>query len=218
MRFAFYISGTGTRLQYFLEQGEMEHIRQVGLVVSDACISDALKEILNFHKIKYKEIAYEAFDGHSRAEKNLALSGQILELLEAYGIDYCFSFGSHLLSGPLLERYHMRLINFHPSLLPMFPGIKAIDQAAGHGNVFLAGNTAHFIDAGMDTGPVIMQSVIPFQAFYDSGGDYGYILNLQAEMLGMLMDLLSDGRICIENGRVKIRGADYRVSAVFPAL
>lgn len=218
MRFAFYISGAGTRLRNFLEQGDMERIRQIELVISDACIPDALANILNIQNITYKEISYEALGGDSRAEKNLALSGRILELLEAHEIDYCFSFGSHLLSGPLLERYHMRLINFHPSLLPMFPGIKAIDQAARQGTVFLAGNTAHFIDAGMDTGPVIMQSAVPFQAFYDSGGDYECILNLQTEMLGMLMDLLSDGRIGTENERVKIRGADYHASAIFPAL
>lgn len=47
----------------------------------------------------------------------------------------------------------------------MFPGIKAIDQASDYGNVLLVGNTAHFIDSGVDTGPIIMQSVIPIMNF-----------------------------------------------------
>lgn len=103
-----------------------------------------------------------------RGKKNLELSNNLLQVLREYEIDYCFSFGAHILKGKLLEEYENRIINFHPSLLPAYPGIKSIDRAIAD-KVNLLGNTVHFIDAGMDTGPIIMQSVIPSVAFYEGG-------------------------------------------------
>ncbi|MCH5270272.1 MAG: hypothetical protein J1E83_05930 [Lachnospiraceae bacterium] len=117
----------------------------------------------------------------------------------------------------MLERYEYRLINFHPALLPLYPGSKAIDQAVKQGNTLLVGNTAHFIDSGMDTGTVIMQSVIPLQAFLDSN-DYDSVLDLQIDMLNKLIYILVNDRLEIINGRVHIQGADYARSAIYPYI
>lgn len=217
MNFAFYISGSATRLLRFLKQaGEVS--RQIKIVISDGFISEELKGILKLGKIRYIEIPYDTLEGSGNREKNRELSDIIMKQLDQYEIDYCFSFGTHILSGPLLEKYKFKLINFHPGLLPMFPGLRAIDQAIRQGNIFLVGNTAHFIDSGVDSGPVIMQSVIPLEAFHEQQEDYDCILDLQIGMLNEIIFLCMKNRLTVRDGKVKIIGADYQKSIQFPQI
>ncbi len=61
-----------------------------------------------------------------------------------------------ILGGPFIRRFAGRLINVHPSLLPAFPGVRAIEQALDYG-VKVSGVTVHFVDEGVDTGPIILQ-------------------------------------------------------------
>lgn len=100
----------------------------------------------------------------------------------------------------------------------MFPGLNAIDQAVNHKNVLLVGNTAHFVDEGMDTGPIIMQSVVPLEKFYKSAKDYDSILDLIIPMLNKLIMLLRNNMIHIVDGRCIIDGADYSKAAIFPEV
>ncbi len=64
-----------------------------------------------------------------------------------------------LLGGTFLERFPRAVINVHPSLLPAFPGLSAVEQALSYG-VKVFGVTVHFVDAGVDTGPVILQRAV----------------------------------------------------------
>lgn len=217
MNIGFYVSGKSNRLFKFLNQADEKIISSIKIVVSEYEIENELKGILKQKKIAYSVYEYKELPGNNNKEKNLELSNHIMEELDKNDIDYCFSFGRHLLSGELLKKYNHRLINFHPALLPMYPGGKAIDQAVEHGNTFLVGNTAHFIDAGMDTGVIIMQSVIPLQAFL-AEKDYNVVLDIQIDMLNKLMEVLADGRLSMKNGRAIIEGADYMRSSIFPKV
>ena len=219
MRYAFYISGSSQRLFKFISKIEKEknELERICMVISDAEIPIFLKKALERNHIPFVLIEYKAL-GENNKERNLKLSVRILELLSGKKIDYMFSFGSHILAGDLLEQYKWRLINFHPALLPMYPGDRAIDQAIAHGNTLLVGNTAHFIDEGIDTGRIIMQSAVPLQVFWDSGSNYDSILDLQINMLEMLISLLEENRVRVENDRVRILGADYTKSMIFPYI
>ncbi len=115
------------------------------------------------------------------------VSDQILINLNEYNIDYMFCFGSKILKPPLIDKYENRIINFHPSLLPAFPGLNAIDQALGHGVKFL-GNTAHFVDKGIDTGKIISQSVIHI----DDYNSYDDVFHLQINMLKDIWENLGE--------------------------
>jgi phosphoribosylglycinamide formyltransferase-1 len=106
------------------------------------------------------------------------ISDRILMNLDKHKIDYMFCFGSKILKSPLIVEYKNRIINFHPSLLPAFPGLKPIDQALAHG-VKVLGNTAHFVDAGIDTGKIIEQTVIHIDEYHE----YEDVLKLQIDML-----------------------------------
>lgn len=217
LRYAFYISGKGSRLFRYLTQLGNQKRPDIGLVISDSILDLTLKNKLLQLDIPAVIFEYEQLPGNNRKEKNKVLSNKILEALQNNGIDYCFSFGAHLFSGELLKVYENRLINFHPSILLMYPGLNAIDQAVSAGNTFLVGNTAHIIDEGIDTGKIIMQSVICLESYFPSK-DYNVILDMQIEMLGQLIAVLEERRLLIQKGRVKILGADYKRKNFYPHI
>lgn len=216
MNYAFYTSGASERVYKYINQASTEVLQKIKLVITDASVTSVFANMLSKNKIDLKEFPYNNIKDNSKS-RNLKLSNYILKQLKEHKIDYCFSFGSHLLEGLLLKEYQFRLINFHPAILPMFPGIKAIDQATSHGNVLLVGNTAHFIDEEIDHGKIIMQSVIPLKAFEDSG-DYNIILDFQIEMLNQLIYILENNMLVFENGKPIILGANYTKGSIFPKI
>lgn len=72
----------------------------------------------------------------------------------------CLAGFMRVLGGELLDRYAGRILNVHPSLLPAFPGLDAQRQALDHG-VKVTGCTVHFVDRGVDTGPIVVQQAVP---------------------------------------------------------
>jgi phosphoribosylglycinamide formyltransferase-1 len=96
-------------------------------------------------------------DHHTRADWDAALTGEV----DAYDPDLVVSAGFMKILGPrFLDRFGGRVVNTHPSLLPSFPGTNAPRDALLHG-VKVTGCTVHFIDSGIDTGPVIAQRAVP---------------------------------------------------------
>lgn len=214
MRYAFYVSGKSGRLKKYLQKGK--NIEKIALVVSEYPIENELKKILDDNNIFYINSEYEKL-GECNLERNRAFSDFLLANLIAYKCDYCFSFGTHILSGKLLDVYRNRIINFHPSILPMFPGNKSIDKAVESRKCFLLGNSAHFIDEGVDSGPIILQSIIPINAFLQTR-DYDIVLDLQLEMLNQIIMLLEEDRISVEGHVVNIKSADYSWNCIFPKV
>ncbi len=217
VKFGFYISGKSRRLYKFLMQTDNRTLESIKLIISDEEIQPELKKILEEKGIAYRETEFYKLPGDTK-EKGRIFSDYMLELFTEYEIGYCFSFGLHILSGELLQKYEYRLINFHPSVLPMFSGKNAIDRAVKDGNIFLAGNTAHFIDESIDAGKIIMQSIVPLQAFLDADHDYDVILDMQLDMIKQLMFVINNDRLRIIDGRVKILGADYQQKVIYPLV
>lgn len=90
-----------------------------------------------------------------------AFESAIVRTLDSYDVNWVALAGYMRIVGPtLLERYPQRILNIHPSLLPAFPGLHAQRQALEYG-VKVAGCTVHFVDAGVDTGPIIVQRCVP---------------------------------------------------------
>ena len=84
-----------------------------------------------------------------------------LDALEPYKVDGIVLAGyMRIVGAPLIEHYEHRILNIHPALLPSFPGLHGHQQAIDAG-VKVTGCTVHFVDAGMDTGPIIMQNTVP---------------------------------------------------------
>jgi phosphoribosylglycinamide formyltransferase-1 len=90
-----------------------------------------------------------------------AYDAALLACLEEHGVELvCLAGFMRILGAAFVRRLRGRLINIHPSLLPAFPGLHAQRQALHHG-VKVAGATVHFVDEGVDTGPIIAQASVP---------------------------------------------------------
>lgn len=210
--FAFYTSNRGTRLCRYLA-GDFVHKESIRLVVHDGAHSDELQTLCRRFGIHFFSVDYAALQ-LTGTQKNSYISDFLLEKFQQFDIHHAFCFGSRLLKGNLLEEYRNRIINFHPALLPSFPGRKSIDQALAAGALML-GNTAHFIDEGTDSGPIIMQSFLPAAKFTD----YDSVLDLQLPMLQQLICWLIDKRLLIDdNNRVSIKNARYSALDFLPNL
>ncbi len=216
VKYGFYISGKSERLKKYLFNCVDAAITDIAVIVSEYEFEPELKELFLKYKIKHVVYQYKEL-GVENEERRINFSNLLLKELEESTCDYCFSFGSHILAGELLLKFKYRIINFHPALLPMFPGKSAIDQAVESNRCLIVGNSAHFIDEGVDSGPLIMQSVIPIKSFLDTN-DYNVILDLQINMLEQLIMLLKRDEITIENNQVLIKSADYTWNCIFPKI
>jgi phosphoribosylglycinamide formyltransferase-1 len=86
---------------------------------------------------------------------------QVIAELQKYDVDLvCLAGYMRILSGHFIREFPQRVLNIHPSLLPAFPGLDAQHQAWEHG-VKYSGCTVHFVDEGLDSGPIIKQAVVP---------------------------------------------------------
>ena len=211
VRFGFYTSNRATRLCKFLA-GPLRGVSTIEMILHDGTPSDELERLCDGSGIDLIYIDYAKFHV-AGCDRNEYLSVILLKQLLACNVNYCFCFGSRILVGNLLEIYRNRIINFHPSLLPSFPGLKAVDQAIEYGSP-LIGNTAHFIDEGVDTGPIIMQSFLPRNAFegYDS------VLDLQVPMLAQIIKWLEEGRVEITGRVVQVKNAVFDKGSFIPNI
>ena len=192
MNFAFYISGNAGTFRKILKS-DSNIFKYTKIVISDSIKNIDLKPILHKKNIEYLYYEY-----------NDLLSNNILESFLKNKIDFCFSFGHHILKGELINVYKNKIINFHPSILPLYPGNKSIDQALLDNKSILLGNTAHFIDKGIDTGPIIMQSISPKSLFKEK--NYDLIIDLQLPMLDFIYKKLIKNKIKVKNNSVVIEG------------
>jgi phosphoribosylglycinamide formyltransferase-1 len=104
---------------------------------------------------------------------------------------------------PLIEKFKNRIMNIHPALLPSFPGLHGQKQALEYG-VKIAGCTVHFVDEGVDTGPIIIQSAVP--AYEDDTEDTlsERILKEEHRIFPLAVKLFVDGKIKVEGRKVFI--------------
>lgn len=148
---AVFASGNGSNFQAIIDAIQSGDLAaEVKLLVCDKQDAFVLK--------RAKQSGIDTFAFQPKAyDSKAAFERQIAAELEKLKIEYLVLAGYMRLIGPtLLERFSNKIINIHPSLLPAFPGIDAIGQALRAG-VEETGVTIHFVDEGMDTGPMIAQ-------------------------------------------------------------
>lgn len=129
---------------------------EVVLVLSD--VADA--KILEHARTRNIPARYIA-PGKFRTKLEEEVERQYIDALQGVGVDLVVLAGfMRVLKEPFLRSFAGRIVNIHPSLLPSFPGLEAWKQALDYG-VKVTGCTVHFVDAGVDSGPVIGQKVVP---------------------------------------------------------
>jgi len=118
---------------------------------------------------------------------------------------------------PLIDCYPDKIMNIHPALLPSFPGLHGQKQAADYG-VKLSGCTVHFVDEGMDTGPIIIQAAVP--AYHDDTEETlgARILEQEHRIFPEALRLYSEGLISVEGRKVIIKADRMKDSLINPPL
>ncbi len=111
-----------------------------------------------------------------------------------------------IVGRPLIEAFPWRVMNIHPALLPSFPGLHGQRQALDYG-VKISGCTVHFVDEGMDTGPVIIQSAVPVLDGDDEEALSARILALEHKIYPEAIKLFSEGKVEVSGRKVVIRDA-----------
>jgi phosphoribosylglycinamide formyltransferase-1 len=110
-----------------------------------------------------------------------------------------------IVGKPLIDSFPHRIMNIHPALLPAFPGLHGQKQALEYG-VKVSGCTVHFVDEGMDTGPIIAQAAVP--VYHDDTEEIlsERILKLEHKIYPEAIRLFSEGRLKVEGRIVRIQG------------
>lgn len=122
------------------------------------------------------------------------------------GVDLVILAGfMRIVRRPLIEAFPNRIMNIHPALLPSFPGLHGQKQAVDYG-VRISGCTVHFVDEGMDTGPVIIQAAVPVSPDDTEEMLSERILRLEHRIFPEAIRLYGEGRLRVEGRVVKIEG------------
>lgn len=130
---------------------------------------------------------------------------RLVEVLQEYDVNLVVLAGYMRLVGPtILESFPNRVVNIHPALLPAFTGLNAQRQAVEYG-VRFSGCTVHIVDHGMDTGPIIMQAVVPVEQEDDEDTLALRILAQEHEIYWRSLQLLAEGRLWLQGRKVYIR-------------
>ncbi len=146
-------SGAGTNLQALLDQ---VHGRDGIEVVAVASDKPEAKALARAEAAGVATAVFSASEFADRGERDAAIAGW----LDGRGVELVVLAGyMQLLSPGFLALYRGHVINVHPALLPAFPGLQAVQQALDYG-VKVFGVTVHFVDEGVDTGPVILQRAV----------------------------------------------------------
>ncbi|MEX1357337.1 MAG: phosphoribosylglycinamide formyltransferase [Gaiellaceae bacterium] len=145
------VSGEGTNLQALIDAQ-----LPIAAVVSN---KPGVRALGRAEAAGIETAVFDAAGYNSREERDVALA----EWLESRGVELVVCAGyMHLLTPAFLDRFPGRIVNVHPSLLPEFPGTRAIEDALAAG-VERTGVTVHLVDEGVDSGPVLAQEEVPVE-------------------------------------------------------
>jgi phosphoribosylglycinamide formyltransferase 1 len=196
-RIAVLASGTGTNLQAILDALHGREGIEVVAVASDKPEAMAL-ERASQADVETGVFEDSAYGGRTERDSAMAdwLTERAPDLLVLAGY-------MQLLSAEFVGRFHNRIINVHPALLPSFPGLDAIGQALDHG-VRVTGVTVHFVDEGVDSGPIILQRAVPVPADRDRGALEEQIHATEHELLPEAIRMIAAGRVRIDEGNQRL--------------
>lgn len=145
------VSGEGSNLQALIDSG-----------LPIACVASNKSGVRALDRAAAADIPARTFELREFADREHR-DAEMAQWLTLRGVDLVVLAGyMHLLTQPFLDQFDGRIVNVHPSLLPDFPGARAIDDALAAG-VDTTGVTIHYVDAGLDTGDVIRQVPVPVE-------------------------------------------------------
>lgn len=195
------VSGSGTNLQAIIDKCENGELG--GAVV---CVISNKSAAFGLERAQKHGIPSTYLDHRLFADR-AAYDAELVNILKSHGVDLVVLAGFMRIVTPvLLDAFPNRVMNIHPALLPSFPGLDAQRQALDYG-VKVSGCTVHFVDAGMDTGPIILQAVVPVLED-DTEESLSQRIHLEEHRLyPAAIQLFAEGRLQVSGRRVRIAAA-----------
>ena len=197
-RVAIFISGSGSNMVALADAcSAVDFPAEVVAVISDKANAGGLE------KAKARGIATFAFerkDFASKAEHEAAIFAALDEVSPDI---LCLAGYMRLLSAEFINRYEGRILNIHPSLLPLFPGLHTHQRALDAG-MKVAGCTVHFVTEAMDEGPIIGQAVVPVTPGDTAETLAARVLTVEHRLYPLSLRLVAEGKARMEDGRVAL--------------
>ncbi|MGI9021461.1 MAG: phosphoribosylglycinamide formyltransferase [Solirubrobacterales bacterium] len=190
-------SGSGTNLQAILDEVHGRNGIELVGVGSNKPGARALDRAAD------AGVATEVFPASAYSGRE-ERDGAMADWLDGLDVDLVVLAGyMELLSAGFVERFEGRVVNVHPALLPSFPGLDAIGQALEHG-VRVTGVTVHFVDAGVDSGPIILQRPVPVPPDRDRDALEAAIHATEHTLYPQAIRMIAAGRVRVDprSGRV----------------
>lgn len=185
------VSGEGTNLQALLDS---VHGRDGVEVV---CVGSSRADAPGLERAAAAGVEAAVFDKADHPDRD-ARDAAMGNWLDDHGIELLVLAGfMEILGGPFIRRFEGRIVNVHPSLLPAFAGVGAIQQALDHG-VRLIGVTVHFVDEGVDSGPVILQEAFELPYARDIAAIEDQVHAVEHRLLPRAVKLIASGAVSLD--------------------
>ena len=193
------VSGRGSNLQAIIDAIESGRLAaEIAVVISDQAEAYSLDRARK-HNIPAVHLSAKDYKGNRNAYDAL-----LVQELQKHGVELvCLAGFMRIITPVLIAAFPHRILNIHPSLLPAFPGLHVQKTAIEHGVKF-SGCTVHFVDEGMDTGPIIIQAVVPILDHDSEDSLSERILKQEHKIYSRAIQLYAEGRLKIEGRRVLV--------------
>ena len=203
------VSGSGSNLQAIIDNIEAGWLSaEINVVISNEPEVYGLVRAENHH-IRTMVINHRDYDSREAFDQDLVTA------LKENGVELVILAGfMRVITPTFLKAFPNRIMNIHPALLPSFPGIHVWRKAIDYGVKF-SGCTVHFVDEGTDTGPIIIQSVVPVLDDDDADSLAARILKQEHKIYSRAIQLFAQDRLEIEGRRAKVLPLDKTLDPAF---
>lgn len=199
LRVAVFSSGNGSNFQAIVDAVQAKKLDvSIELLVCDKPQATvvARAERANIEAFVFKPKDYASREAYEQ---------EILGILQQKQVDLVILAGyMRIITSVLVEPFEGRMINIHPSLLPSFPGVNAIGQALDHG-VKVTGVTVHFVDGGLDSGPIIAQRSLDILADDTEDSLAERIHRIEGELYPQVVGWIAAGKVSVEGRKVVVQ-------------
>ena len=193
-------SGSGSNMQCIVDA-----ITEGDLDARVVCVISDVKDAYILERARKNNIPCRYIDcAPFKTKLDGSAQEQVIEIIREMGGDTVVLAGfMRMVKSGLIEAFPQRIVNIHPALLPAFPGLHSWEQALEYG-AKVAGCTVHFVDAGMDTGPIILQRSVPVAEEDTPKSLHARIQKQEHLAYPAALQLLSEGHLTIEGRKVII--------------
>lgn len=213
-RVAVFISGGGSNMLSLADACEAADFpAEIVAVISDKPTAGGIA------KAEARGIKTFVFERKAYADKAEHEAAILAALDEIKPDIICLAGYMRLISGEFISRYEGRMLNIHPSLLPLFPGLHTHQRAIDAG-MKIAGCSAHFVTEGMDEGPIVAQAAVPVIAGDTADTLATRVLTVEHKLYPLALKLLAEGKVKMDGGKAILEGVPAKddTKLISPAL